>query len=282
MNLVEVLERFPDEDSCLYHLEAIKWPGEPRCPYCNSDNVVRRIKNNEGVGRWNCRNCLSAFKITSCTFFQGTKIPLRKWFAAIALIFNAKKSLSSCQLAHDLDLNQNTAWYLAMRIRRSMQEDGTLLRGIVEADETYLNSGNRKSGKRPRGRDRSKLAVIGAVERGGKVKASLAPRVTAKFINLFLRKNIDPRSILVTDHWAGYNEARDWIQHARINHSERYVDGNIHTNTIEGFWNLVKRAIAGQHHHYTVEHATAYIDEASCKYNTRKAETRSRTLCCGL
>jgi hypothetical protein len=102
--------------------------------------------------------------------------------------------------------------------------------------------------------------VIGAVERGSKVKASLAPRVTAKFFNLFLRKNIDPRSIHVADYWAGYNEARDWMQHARIKHSERYVDGNIHTNTIEGFWSLVKRAIAGQHHHYTLNYADRYID----------------------
>ncbi len=274
MNLVEVLERFPDEDSCLYHLEAIKWRGSPHCPYCDSDNVVRRIKNNEGVGRWNCRNCLSPFKVTSGTIFQGTKIPLRKWFAAIALILNAKKSLSSCQIARDLDLNQKSAWFLAMRIRKAMQEDGAFLRGIVEADETYLNSGKRKGGRRQLGRSRSKQAVIGAVERGGKVKASLAPRVTAKFINTFLRKNIDPRSVLMTDYWAGYNEVRDWMQHERINHSTgEYVDGMIHTNTIEGFWSLVKRAIAGQHHHYTVEHATMYIDEASYKYNTRKSET---------
>ena len=90
---------------------------------------------------------------------------------------------------------------------------------------------------------------------------------------MFLHKNIDPRSILVTDQWPGYNEVRDWMQHLSVNHSETYVDGEVHTNTIEGFWSLVKRAIAGQHHHYTVEHAAMYIDEASYKYNTRKSET---------
>ncbi len=98
--------------------------------------------------------------------------------------------------------------------------------------------------------------------------------MTAKFINHFLRKNIDPRSVLVTDMWAGYNEVRDWMKHERVNHSQEYVrDGYVHTNTIEGFWALVKRAILGQHHHYTVEHAAMYIDEASYKYNTRKSET---------
>ena len=105
------------------------------------------------------------------------------------------------------------------------------------------------------------------------MKAAIAPRVTARFINAFLRHNIDPRSVLVTDFWAGYNEVRDWIKHLRINHSESYADGIIHTNTIESFWSLVKRAITGQFHHYTIEHAPAYIDEATYKYNTRKSET---------
>ena len=274
MNVISIVQQFGTQESCIELLEQVKWQGKPYCPYCKSEDVARRIKNNEGVGRWNCHNCLSAFKVTSGTIFQGTKIALPKWFAAIAILLNAKKSVSSCQLARDLDLTQPTAWYMAMRIRKAMQEDGAFLRGIVEADETYLNSGKRKGGRRQLGRSRSKQAVIGAVERGGKVKASLAPRVTAKFINMFLRKNIDPRAVLVTDYWAGYNEVRDWMQHERINHSTgEYVDGMIHTNTIEGFWSLVKRAISGQHHHYTVEHATMYIDEASYKYNTRKSET---------
>ena len=105
--------------------------------------------------------------------------------------------------------------------------------------------------------------VLGAAERGGMAKASLSPRVTARLINIFLRKNIDPRSILMTDQWPDYNEVRDWMQHLSVNHSKTYVDGIIYTNTIEGFWSLVKRAITGQHHHYTSEHAPAYINKAT-------------------
>lgn len=270
MNVLSIAERFPTQESCIEHLERIKWQGKPICPYCQSEKVARKTEKNH-VGRWNCHNCLSTFKVLSGTIFQGTKIPLQKWFAAIAILLNAKKSVSSCQLARDLDLTQPTAWYMGVRIRKAMKSDNGLLRGIVEADETYL--GGKPRGPRGNRTKSEKLPVLGAAERDGKVVASPAPRVTAKFINHFLRRNIDPRSVLITDYWTGYNEVRDWMQHLRINHSVEYVDGSIHTNTIEGFWALVKRAISGQHHHYTVEYAEMYLDEASYKYNTRKSET---------
>jgi hypothetical protein len=162
---------------------------------------------------------------------------------------------------------------MAMRIRKAMQEDGAFLRGIVEADETWIG-GKPRGPKLPGQRRKSKKTpVIGAVERGGKVKATPAPRVTTKLIDYFLRRNVDPRAMLITDQYPGYNEVRDWISHKRINHSIEYVDGPIHTNTIEGFWALVKRAISGQHHHYTLGYAHTYIDEATYKYNTRRSET---------
>ena len=273
MNVLSIAQWFPTQESCIEHLERIKWDGNPYCPYCNSHKVARKIEKNH-IGRWNCHNCLSTFKVLSGTIFQGTKIPLQKWFAAIAILLNAKKSVSSYQLARDLDLNQKTAWYVTTRIRKAMTQDGALLRGIIEADETYI-------GGKPRGpklpgqrRESNKTPVIGAVERDGKVKATPAPRVTTKLINYFLRLNVDPRAMLITDQYRGYNEVRDWIWHETINHSMEYVrDGYVHTNTIEGFWALVKRAIAGQHHNYTVEHAAMYIDEAAYKYNTRKSET---------
>ncbi len=143
MNVLVIAQRFPTQESCIEHLERIKWNGKPYCPYCQNDKVARKTEKNH-VGRWNCHNCLSTFKVTAGTIFQGTKIPLQKWFAAIAILLNAKKSISSHQLARDLDLNQKTAWYLATRIRRAMKDDSTLLRGIIEADETYL--GGRTSG----------------------------------------------------------------------------------------------------------------------------------------
>ncbi len=278
MNILAVAREFPTQESCIEHIERVKWQGKPRCPFCDSDRVARKVEQHY-THRWNCHNCLSTFRAMHGTIFARTKIPLQKWFAAIAILLNAKKSVSSYQLARDLDLTQPTAWYMSMRIRKAMQEDGAFLRGIVEADEAYLGGKPRKRNDRDndtpakRGTSSKKMAVLGAVERGGKVKATPTPRVTTKLINYFLRRNVDPRSVLITDYYQGYNEVRDWIRHARINHSKAYVDGDIHTNTIEGFWALVKRAIAGQHHHYTIEHAEMYIDEATYKYNTRKSDT---------
>ena len=271
MNLLTIAKRFPTQEACIAHLEQLRWGDDPRCPFCNSNDVARKTEHKH-VGRWNCHNCLSTFKVLSGTIFQGTKIPLQKWFAAIAILINAKKSVSSCQLARDLDCNQKSAWYMAMRIRKAMVDDSTFLSGIVEADETYIGGKPRKNNEqRSRGRTK-KITVVGAVERDGKVKAQPSPRVTARLINAFLRRNVDPRAVLMTDQFPGYNEVRDWMVHKTVNHSIHYVDGITHTNTIEGFWSLVKRAIAGQHHHYTVEHAHAYIDEATYKYNIRKAE----------
>jgi len=273
MNILTVIKQFPTQQDCIDHLERIKWRGRPYCPYCRSEKVAPK-KEKFHLGRWNCHNCLSTFRVTAGTIFQGTKIPLQKWFAAIAILLNAKKSVSSCQLARDVDLPQRTAWYMAMRIRKAMEDDGDLLRGIVEADETYLGGKPRKrDDANRRGPSGKKMAVLGAVERDGKVKATPAPRVTTKLINYFLRRHVDPRSVLVTDYHPAYNESRDWINHVRINHTRAYVDGDIYTNTIEGFWALVKRAISGQHHHYTVEHAHRYIDEATYKYNTRRSKT---------
>lgn len=272
MNVLAIANQFPTQASCIEFLERMKWQGTPVCPFCQSDKVARK-QERDYTHRWNCHNCLSTFRAMTGTIFQGTKIPLQKWFAAIAILLNAKKSVSSCQLARDLDLNQKTAWYMAMRIRKAMQEDGAFLRGIVEADETWI--GGKPRGPKTPGQRRpsKKTPVIGAVERDGKVKAMPAPRVTTKLLNAFLRRNVDPRALLITDQYPGYNEVRDWISHRRINHSKEYVRGDIHTNTIEGFWALVKRAISGQHHHYTLGYADRYIDEASYKYNTRKSET---------
>ena len=174
MNVLALAKRFPTQESCIEHLERIKWNGKPYCPYCKSHDVARKNEAHQ-VGRWNCHNCLSTFKVLSGTIFQGTKVPLQKWFAAIAILLNAKKSVSSCQLARDLDLTQPTAWYMGVRIRRAMANDGAFLSGIVEADETYIGGKPRKDNEHggPSGtrRKSTKFPIVGAVERDGKVNA---------------------------------------------------------------------------------------------------------------
>ena len=170
----------------------------------------------------------------------------------MALIVNAKKSLSSYQLARDLDLNQKSAWYMQQRIRAAMAaEQAPLLQGIVEADEAYIGGKPRKRNKRsddgpgaPRGRATRKLPVIGAVERGGNVTARVADDLSGKGILRFIKDTIDPAgTLLITDEYRGYNAVRGHVRHAVINHSVAYADGATHTNTIEGFWSLLKRGV---------------------------------------
>ncbi len=138
MNIVSVMARFPDQHACIAHLEAARWGDTPVCPLCGSVDVARK-REGKRVGRWNCHDCKASFNVLSGTVMQKTKIPLQKWFLAIGLMVNAKKSLSSCQLARDLDMTQMSAWYLMQRIRSAMASDqSSFLRGIVEADETYI------------------------------------------------------------------------------------------------------------------------------------------------
>ncbi len=274
MNIITVFQRFPDHESCLEHLEKVRWGHSPACPYCGSQHVARKADGFR-TGRWNCHACHASFNVLAHTIFQKTKIPLQKWFLAISIILNAKKGVSSHQLSRDLDLNQKTAWYMGMRIRRAMGNDGALLYGIVEADESYIGGKPRKANDRdndqprPRGRGTDKMPVLGAVERGGRVVAAAANQVDAATITGFLMSNVSVDSLLMTDEFRGYNSMRKFMRHATVEHAVRYVDGLIHTNTIEGFWGLLKRAWYGSHHRYTREHAPAYIAEACFKYNVR-------------
>jgi transposase-like protein len=277
MDLIKVFQRFPDHESCIEHLERVRWHDTPACPLCGCVTVARKA-DGDRIGRWNCHGCKSSFNVLSGTIFQKTKIPLQKWFLAISLVLNAKKSLSSYQLARDLDLNQKTAWYLVMRVRRAMVDEGPLLTGIVEADEAYIGGKPRKPNKReddrrgPRGRGTDKLPIIGAVERGGKVVAKPSLKVDVAALTSFLNETVDKASLLMTDAWVGYRQMRRHMRHVTVDHSKQYVDGLAHTNTIEGFWALLKRAWYGTHHHYTDEHSIAYVVESCYKYNARNCQ----------
>ena len=283
MNLLRIFQQFPDQQACIEHLERVRWGDEPSCPLCGGLKVSRKA-DGERVGRWNCFDCKSSFNVLSGTIFQKTRVPLQKWFLAIGLIVNAKKSLSSYQLGRDLDLTHQTALYMQERIRAAMAaEERDLLHGIVEADETYIGGKPRKRNKRdddgpgaPRGRGTRKLPVIGAVERGGQVVARVATEkgaLSGRGILRFLREHVDTDgTLLITDEYKGYNLAETVMRRAVVKHAEYYADGDTHTNTIEGFWALVKRAWWGSHHKYGKQRLPLFIAEAEWKYNNRRNE----------
>ena len=277
MNLYTVFTRFPDQHACVAHLEAVRWGDKPTCPFCTSTRVARKAERDR-IGRWNCHACKSSFNVLSGTIFEKTRIPLQKWFVAISLLVNAKKSLSSYQLSRDLDLNQPSAWYMQQRIRAAMHADhADLLQGIIEADETYVEGRPRRTNKaehhtrNKRGRGTKKTPVVGAVERGGKVRAKVSRDLTGKGMVQFVMETMDTaRALLMTDEYPAYNLVESFMPHAVINHSREYVNGEIHTNTIEGFWALLKRSWYDSHHHYTPIYMPLYVAEACWKYNARK------------
>ena len=245
--------------------------------------MVRKTEDGVGrVGRYHCHDCGASFKVTCGTVFHHTKIPLQKWFMAIALITNAKKGLSSYQLARDLDLKQRAAWYLMTRIRAEManKTNPIVLQGIIEADETYIGGKPRKENKKvdrepaKRGRGTSKTAVIAAVERGGRVVAEVAKGLTGRAILEFILRVVNVKeSELMTDEYHAYNALSSQLKHHVINHQEQYVDGDKHTNTVEGYFSLIKRAYYGQHHFYSLGYTPLYVAERCYVYNNRHRET---------
>lgn len=180
----EVFRRFPDQQACIDHVEAIRFNNNAYCPLCGSVEIIRRMKENNLVGRWNCHDCKSSFNIHSGTVMQGTHIPIQKWFLGIALMVNAKRSLSSYQLARDLEMNQKAALYMRQRIRTAVASNqAPMLDGEVAADETYVCGKPRKPNRRldmpkkpgPKSDGSSKnTPVIGAVQRDGNVIAQVA------------------------------------------------------------------------------------------------------------
>lgn len=282
MNIVQVYKQFPTQQDCIKHLEKVRWNGEPVCPYCSAKNSTPAPKEQ----RYHCNNCNTTYSVTVQTIFHKTKCDLQKWFLAISLTLNAKKGLSARQLARDIEVTKDTAWYMLMRIRRAFVDDQELMEGIIEMDETYVGGKNKnrhkdKKTKGEQGRGGSdKVAVVGTLQRDGKVKAEKVKDVTRKTLHGIVKKNVKEGSTIMTDEWRAYNGLSLLYGHQIVKHAmKEYVNGACHTNTLEGFWSLLKRGVIGQYHYVTSKHLNKYIDEFCYRYNNRKnANIFSETL----
>ena len=284
MDILTIFRSFQTQEQCLDYLEEIRWRGEPACLYCGSVKVCRHASGDRANQRWQCQDCTRAFSVTVGTIFHRTHVPLQNWFLLLGLMLNAKKSASACQIARDLGMRRATVWSMMHRVRVAMAEDqnqSRLLYGLVEADETYIGGKRKKPNKRDdddpkfrkHGRGTTKTPILGAIERGGRVVAEPADNTTGRTIESFIDRVVDKAgTLLLTDEWGGYRRVGRTMNHAAVNHKVQYVDGLIHTNTIEGFWSLLKRAWYGQHHHYSREYMGLYVAEATYKYNHRRQE----------
>jgi len=283
MNIIEVYRQFPTQDDCLYYLEKVRWNGKPYCPYCGSFSATPVEKER----RYHCNTCNTSFSVTVGTIFHKTKVDFQKWFLATSLILNAKKGISARQIARDIEVHRNTAWYMGMRIRRAMSEQQSrqLLQGIVEMDETYVGGKPRKGGNddtpRKRGRGTKKTPVVGMIERGGKVKAKVVgkEKLNGKGLSSLVREHIDlNNTVLITDEYRGYMGMSKMLPHQTINHQVWYTNGEIHTNSIESFWALLKRGIVGQFHKVSIRHLPKYIDEFCYRQNHREEDIFGLTI----
>lgn len=175
-SLIEIYRRFPDRGAAIAHLEHVRWPDGPICPQCGADTVARKSEPNQ-ADRLQCWSCERSFSATVGTIFHNSHIDLQRWYLLIALMLNAKKGLSAMQAARDLEMRRPTVWSMMHRVRAALADDGALLSGLVEMDEAYVGGKPRRTNRKddndpkPRGRGTSKTPVVGAVERGGRVKA---------------------------------------------------------------------------------------------------------------
>lgn len=275
--ILELIQAFPDQQSCINHLESLRWANGVISPFDESSKVYV-CKGN----RYRCKNTSKYFNVKTNTLFDNTKVPLQKWFLAIWLITCHSKGISSVQLSKDIGVTQKTAWFMLHRIRNCFGFDNDNdLNGEVEVDETYIGGKNKnkhasKKTKGAQGRSKSKAAVFGMIERGGKLNAKHVDDVTISTLTNEIVNYVKDAKVY-SDEWLGYNALKHIYDHQFIKHGAgQYVDGKVHTNTIEGFWSILKRGIIGIYHFISVKHLQNYIDAFVYRYNSRKLTQANR------
>ncbi|HEV2358809.1 MAG TPA: IS1595 family transposase [bacterium] len=291
MTLSSIAKKLSDEDKARELMERLRWPdGRPMCPHCGSVDRVYRIMSMPGSstrkGLLKCAACRQQFTVTVGTIFEDSHIPLSKWLMAIQLLCASKKGMSAHQLHRMLGITYKSAWFMAHRIRAAMGRPplSDKLRGIVEADETYVG-GHQKDG-RGRPAPGTKAAVMTLVERGGDARSFHVDRVTSKNLRAITREHIDAMAHVMTDEAAQYkfyvkkDHARhDTVKHAAGQYTRKtimrgpdgeYVRGPLaHTQSVDNYYSLLKRGIYGVYHHVSKKHLHRYLSEFDYRYNRR-------------
>jgi transposase-like protein len=264
INLVELIDRFHSEDSCRARLEELRWPEGVECPRCDSKSIARM----EDRHQYQCRSCRYQFSVTAGTIFHDTHLPLWKWFLAVYLIVESKKGISANQLKRMIGVTYKTAWHLAHRIRDALNEvDAQLLRGIVEVDETFAGGEVEGKGRVYKG---NKTVVVGAMQRNGNICLQVVRGTDRETLHGFIRENTaGDREAIYTDEWSTYKGIADKdTKHEAVKHRDKeWARGEVHTNSIDNVWSLLKRSIVGSYHQVSAKHLDAYLDELEFRFN---------------
>lgn len=278
--LLDVSRAFPDEQSCVAYLEELRWGDTIVSPF-DAESKVYKTKRG-----YKCKNTQKYFNVKTDTLFQDTKLPLQTWFMAIWLVNNMKKGLSTYTLQAQLGITHKTAWHLLHRIRNcyKLPEDAPKLEGTIEIDEAAIGGLNRfrhmdkKVTFKPGRCWDKKSTVLGMIQRGGEVRTfAIIDYPSAKLITPIVLNNVDESAFINLDEWNGYNKVKKLREYGMVNHGKhQYVNGDIHTNTIEGFWKQLKSSIRGIYNWVNPKHLQKYCDETCFRYNTRKLQPCER------
>src|SRR5438552_7713278 len=276
IDLVQLIERYGDDQKCRNYLERLRWPDGIHCPKCNGTKISSILKRDQH----NCdsESCGYQFSVMAGTIFHDTHLPLTKWFLATYIMCQSRKGVSANQLKRMLGINYRTAWYLCHRIRHAVEQvTSPKLDGTVEVDETYV--GGKKIGWGVYAGKKAKEVVIGIRERGGDLRFFHAEDAKSGTLAKYIRENVSSDvDVLVTDEFSAYPYAMDKAgvprtKHETVNHSAKeYVrlGTDIHTNTVESAFSLRKRGIIGTWHRISAKHLAAYLDEMQFRFNRRK------------
>lgn len=275
-SILDLIKAFPNEQTCIDHLETLRWNGNVISPF-DATSKVYKCKGN----KYRCKNTGKYFNVKTDTLFDNTKIELQKWFLAIWIVTSHKKGISSLQLSRDLDITQKSAWFMLQRIRNCFGiENDNDLDNEVEVDETAIgglesNKHANKKSKNPH--QGNKATVMGMVERDGKLNAKHVENRTASVLTPEILEAVSTTAKLYTDEHVGYKSLKRVYDHQVVKHKHhQYVNGRVHTNTIEGFWSLLKRGIFGIYHFTSKKHLQMYVDEFVFRYNTRNTTEAGR------
>lgn len=280
-NITKLAEYFASEEKSYDLVESLRWPDNPVCPHCGVIDKHYRIKISRQKRRvWKCVACRKPFSVMIGTIFEDSHIPLNKWLAAMYLMCSSKKSISANQLHRSLGITYKSAWFLCHRIRYAMAREPlkSMLKGIVEVDETYVGGQNREGSKR--GRGTKKAPVLALVERDGDARSYKMDDLTKKAIRKILKNDVEITSHIMTDEFKSYDGLdKEFAGHDTVNHSKKeYCRGIVHVNFAESYFSLLKRAIIGAFHHVSDHHLHRYLSEFDFRWNHRKTDDWSRTV----
>ncbi len=273
--LQEAVVYFSDPINCREYVVARRWPNGVTCPTCGSDKVRFSEKHN----RWQCNSHhpKRQFTVKTGTIFEESPIGLDKWLMAMWLIVNCKNGVSSYEVHRAIGVTQKTAWFLNHRIRMALHAGSfEKLSGHVEADETFIGGKARNMHIAQRKRritgsgGKDKTPVLGIMERGGKVRTVVVPDRKKKTLQSEVRKHVEAGSALYTDFLLSYEGLEGDYAHQVVDHAVQYVDGNVHTNSLENFWSLLKRSISGTYVSVEPFHLFRYLDEQAYRFNNRE------------